>query len=93
MNSSLPGSTVEWRHSDASCLAATQAQAVVTESDLHRLAQRCEADDLNFFSFQDAHLHEPLDQAVVAVNSRNPATLTGSELVERRRHGRAFPSE
>ena len=53
---------------DAGGLDAAQAEAVVAEAHFHRVAERGEADDLDLLAFEQAHFHQALDEAVVAVD-------------------------
>ena len=57
---------------------AAEAQAVIAQTNFHRVAERGEADDLDFLAFQQAHFHQALDKAVLAVDGRDAAAAAGS---------------
>jgi len=63
---------------DAGGFNATKTQAVIAQTHLYRIAHRREADYLDFLAFQQAHFHEALDEAVLAVDASDTAAPAGS---------------
>ena len=71
-------------HLDAGGVAAAEGQPGGAQADFHRVAQRGETDDFDFFAFEHTHVEEPLDQGRIALEGKDPAAPAGPELVERR---------
>jgi hypothetical protein len=69
-------------------LAAAKAEAVVAEANFQGVAERGEADDLDFFALDQSHLQEALHKTVVALDRFDPASLTHLKLIEGRHGGR-----
>src|SRR5690349_14948200 len=67
---------------DAGGLTAAEAEAVVTQADLHGVAERGEADDLDFLAFEEAHLEEALDEGVLALDGVDAGSLADPQLAE-----------
>src|SRR5262249_38051660 len=80
----LPNSILSLRHSDSDAgrLAAAQAEAIVAQADLHRVAERGEADDLQLFTVEQAHLQEALHESVIASKGLDGGPLAALQLVQ-----------
>jgi hypothetical protein len=71
-------------NADAGGFAATQAQAIVLQTDLHRTTERREAENFQFFPFENTHFEEALNNEVIARDGFNACPLANMELVKRR---------
>jgi hypothetical protein len=67
---------------DARRVVAAEAQPRVAEAEFHRVAEWGKPDDFQFLAFEDAQVHEPLDQRRVALERKDTAPLAGPKLVE-----------
>jgi hypothetical protein len=73
---------------NAGGLAAAEAEPIIAQADFDGIAQGGHADHLDLLVFEQAHLHEPLDEGIVTVDGRDPAALTRTQLIQER-HGSA----
>jgi hypothetical protein len=78
---------------DAGRFASSQAKAVIAQSNLHRIAQRCEADYFNILSFEQTHLPQPLTEEVVTQDCFNRAPMARTELIQRRHRRKTLGDE
>src|SRR5262245_2001529 len=72
---------------DLGGLGPAEAEAIILQANLHRVAQGCEADDLDLATFEQTHLVETLNDGVLAVDGLDRRTLACLQLIERF-HGR-----
>src|SRR6266542_2623919 len=73
-----PRSSILGGKEDARRFAAAQTQAVVAQADLHRVAERSEAEHLDLFALEQAHLQKALHNRVVTLERRDPGSFAGS---------------
>lgn len=67
---------------DAGGFIAAKAEAVITQANFHRPAQRREAENFDFLVFEQAHLHHALQDGVVALQAVDASPLAFLKLVE-----------
>jgi hypothetical protein len=68
---------------------ASQAEAIITQKDFHRVAQGGNAQHLDFFTLQDTHLQQPLDKGIASLDRFDPGSLAHVQLVHGG-HGQEF---
>src|SRR5262245_30486422 len=62
--------------------AAAEAQAVITQANFHRVAQRRKADDLDCFPFDQAHFQQALHQRTVSLDAHDLGVLPDVQLIQ-----------
>src|SRR3954451_10747927 len=90
MESAEEGMASERGDADAGSFVAAEAETVIAEANLHRIAERGEADDLDLLAVEQAHLHEPLHQEVVAFERFDARPLPGFKAIQR---GHGLPQD
>src|ERR1051326_6601121 len=63
-------------YTNAGGFIAAQTQAVIAQTDFHGVAQRGEAEHLDFLVFEQAHFHEPLQHNVIADKAGDAGALS-----------------
>ncbi len=69
-------------HGNSGSFLPAQTQAVISETDLHGVAEGSEAEHLNLFPFEEAHFHQALHHGILPSNSLYVSALTKLQLVE-----------
>src|SRR5262249_34317905 len=64
-------------------LAFAQTEPIIAEPNLHGIAKRCKAKDLDGFTFEKAHFEEPLTKRITTLNSGDDSSLPSLQLIER----------
>src|SRR5262249_38995703 len=82
MRNSLLGPSFQRLDADPGRLGPAQAQTRVADANLHRVAQRREAEDFHDLVLQQPQLPEPLSQPGVALQRDDARPLALAQLIE-----------
>jgi hypothetical protein len=74
-------------HGNTGGFLEAQAQAEISQSNLHGAAKQCEPQHFDFFSFDQAHFQKTLNHGIIAGHGIDAATLAESHLIQGRHEG------
>src|SRR5216683_2883540 len=69
---------------NSGCFAAAEAEAVIAQTDFDWVAKWGDVDYLDLFSFQQAHLQQPLHEGVASSDRVDRGLLADLQLIEGR---------
>src|SRR5262249_60583747 len=75
---------------DASRLALAEAQAIVAQPYLDRVAERGKAEHFDLFPLHQAHFQQPLAQCIAPLDSLDRGPLTNQQLIEGSHQGSSW---
>src|SRR5437660_661191 len=67
---------------DTGGFVATEAQSIIGQTHLHRVAERGKPEHFNLSAFQKSHFHQALHQRVLAEDFIDSAVLADLHLIE-----------